>query len=73
MNTLRSCDHWDGARYCEADTSFTDEVTEESFCHAHAGPLAWPACTVNVYSAALRMAGHYDKALPLPVVSERAA
>ncbi len=52
---------------CDLAGEHADEVSETVFCEQHAGPLSWPDCTVNVYSAALRMAGYYDQALPLPV------
>lgn len=49
---------------CFSVAEFEDEVSGTVFCRDHAGPLAWPDCTVNVYSAALRMAGYYDQPLP---------
>ncbi len=50
---------------------YVDEVTDEVLCPEHAGPLAWSARKVNLYSLALRLAGEVDR--PIPVPSERAA
>ena len=34
------CDHWTGGGYCgDLAAPYTDEVTGQRFCVAHAGPL----------------------------------
>lgn len=51
------CDQWLGGRYCEVqDAPYVDDVQDERFCYRHAGPLAWDARDVNLYSLALRVA-----------------
>jgi hypothetical protein len=51
------CDKWTGARYCDADPRFEDEITGQRFCQLHAGPLAWDDHTISMYSMAVRIAG----------------
>lgn len=51
------CDEWLGSRYCGASAPHVDEVTDETFCLEHAGPLAWSAHDVDLYGLALKVAG----------------
>lgn len=60
------CDMWLGGRYCEADAPHVDEVTELRYCAEHAGPLAWSARLVNLYSAALRIGAYTDMPVRVP-------
>jgi hypothetical protein len=63
------CDKWTGARYCDRwvpGSLHFDEVSDEMFCPEHAGPLAWSARQVNLYSLALRVAGEVDRPIPVP-------
>lgn len=65
----RGCDTWLGGGYCDTylpDRMLVDEVTDEVFCPDHAGPLAWSARGVNMYSLALRVAGELDVPYVLP-------
>lgn len=74
MNKPTGCDYWTGrlneGGYCDRwvpDSMVVDEVTDEAFCPEHAGPLAWSARQVNLYSLALRFAGEVDRPIPVPV------
>ena len=63
------CSYWNGGGYCDdPDSPYVDEVAELRFCEQHAGPLSMSAHDVDVYSLALRIAGEYDVAIPLPKV-----
>lgn len=52
----RGCDHWFGSSYCGEPHVVVDEVDDSIYCQLHAGPLAWSARDVNLYSLALRVA-----------------
>jgi hypothetical protein len=67
LNT-NGCDEWTGSRYCGADASFTDEVDDRRYCLEHAGPLAWDARDVNLYSLALFVAGKANVRYLMPAV-----
>lgn len=67
LSDRRGCDHWDGGHYCGDFSPHVDEVTDERFCHQHAGPLAWSDRLVNLYSAALRIGAYTGMAVPIPV------
>jgi hypothetical protein len=54
---MASCDEWTGSRYCGALALHLDEVDDRRYCLEHAGPLAWSARDVNLYSLALFVAG----------------
>jgi hypothetical protein len=59
---------------CGAAATQQDEVSGTRFCEQHAGPLAWDARQINLYSAALRIAGYLDQPIPVPGAgTERAA
>lgn len=60
------CDYWTGARYCEESTRYTDEVSDLVFCPAHAGPLAWQAYDINLYSLALLVSAEFDVLYEMP-------
>jgi hypothetical protein len=53
----KGCDEWMGGKHCGAAAPFTDEVDDRRYCLGHAGPLAWSARDVNLYSLALFVAG----------------
>jgi hypothetical protein len=44
----------------------TDEVTEELFCEAHAGPLGWDAKHINLYSLALKTSARMGVVYQMP-------